>query len=148
MPLTYITIQMSYKLTHKLLIHTSDFLPSVLVSCCRRVLAVMTSILWILQNRTTSLHSNWMKACQQTNDKISARLTFKEQKLKQQRLRLEVHSGSPSYLRINKVPLVVVKASFAEVTVGKRILQEVSSIQLVPCVLNLIRVKKMHINCR
>lgn len=33
--------------------------PSVLVSCCRRVLAVMTSILWILQNSTTSLHSNW-----------------------------------------------------------------------------------------
>lgn len=31
----------------------------MLVSCCRRVLAVMTSILWILQNSTTSLHSNW-----------------------------------------------------------------------------------------
>lgn len=34
-------------------------LPSVLVSCWRRVLAVMISILWILQNSTTSLHSNW-----------------------------------------------------------------------------------------
>lgn len=33
-------------------------IPSVLVSCCRRVFAVMTSILWILQNSTTSLHSN------------------------------------------------------------------------------------------
>lgn len=33
--------------------------PSVLVSCCRSVLAVISSILWILQNRTTSLHSSW-----------------------------------------------------------------------------------------
>lgn len=45
----------------ELRVQTSHFLPSVLVSCCRRVLAVMTSIRWILQNRTTSLHSNWIR---------------------------------------------------------------------------------------
>lgn len=48
----------------------------------------------------------------------------------------------PSYLRINKVSLVVVEASLAEVTVGQRILQEVPAIQLVPRVLDLIEGKK------
>lgn len=43
------------------------------------------------------------------------------------------------YLRVNKVSLVVVETSLAEVTVGQRILQEVSAIQLVPRVLDLTR---------
>lgn len=45
----------------------------------------------------------------------------------------------PPYLRINKVSLIVVEASLAEVTVGQCILQEVSAIQLVPRVLDLTR---------
>lgn len=46
------------------------------------------------------------------------------------------------YLRVNKVSLVVVEASPAEVTVGQRLLQEVSSIQLMPSVLDLEQVRK------
>lgn len=37
--------------------------------------------------------------------------------------------------------LVVVEASLAEVTVGQGILQEVSSVELVPCVFNLTKRK-------
>lgn len=44
-----------------------------------------------------------------------------------------------SYLRVNKVSLVVVETSLAEVTVGQRVLQEVSAIQLMPRVLDLTR---------
>lgn len=46
------------------------------------------------------------------------------------------------YLRVNKVSLVVVETSLAEVTVAQRILQEVSAIQLMPRVLDLTRVRK------
>lgn len=42
-----------------------------------------------------------------------------------------------SYLRVNKVPLVVVEAPFAEVTVGQSFLQKVSSIELMPRVFDL-----------
>lgn len=49
-------------------------------------------------------------------------------KLKYQKQTSRVFSFSLSYLRINKVSLVVVETSLAEVTVGKRILQEVSAI--------------------
>lgn len=45
----------------------------------------------------------------------------------------------PPYLRINKVSLIVVETSLAEVTVGQCILQEVSAVQLVPRVLDLTR---------
>lgn len=49
-------------------------------------------------------------------------------KLRYQKQTSRVHSLSLSYLRINKVSLVVVETSLAEVTVGKCILQEVSTI--------------------
>lgn len=42
-----------------------------------------------------------------------------------------------AHLRVDKVPLVVVEASLAEITVGQRLLQEVSAIQLMPRVLDL-----------
>lgn len=43
------------------------------------------------------------------------------------------------YLRVHKMSLVVVKTSLAEVTVGQSVLQEVSSVELVPRVFNLTR---------
>lgn len=53
--------------------------------------------------------------------------------------RLKRRQQSRPYLGIDKVPLVVVEAPLAEVAVGQRILQEVSAIQLVPRILDLIQ---------
>lgn len=50
--------QLSLNLKHRHWFYYRIFLPSVFVSCCRRVLPVIDNILWILQNRTTSLHSS------------------------------------------------------------------------------------------
>ena len=54
-----------------------------------------------------------------------------------------VMSGSPHahsplpHLRVHKVPLVVVEALLAQVTVDQRLLQEVAAVHLVPRVLDL-----------
>lgn len=48
-----------------------------------------------------------------------------------------MYNNVSQYLRVNKMSLVVVKTSLTEVTVGQGILQEVSSVELVPRVFDL-----------